>query len=168
MYKVDSSISSSSSSSYVVTLSVVHRLSLSSSLIIFIKYVVCTVGCDVVTANFSVTIEDAACGCLVPAVVTGVPGMLGFVMGLLFRGALGVAACAVVVVVVVVGAAVVVVVVAVVVGFRVANRVGSTIRTAEVVGFIDVLGVVWAMVEDAGKTLGIKIHSGGCSVFTVT
>lgn len=100
-----------------------------------------------------------------PGVVTGVPGMLGFVMGLLLRGALVVAA--VVVVVVVVGAAVVVVVV-VVIGFRVANRVGSTIGIAEVVGFIDVLGVVWAIVEDAGKTLGIKIHSGGCSVFTVT
>lgn len=42
-----------------------------------------------------------------------------------------------------------------VVGFRVGKRV------------VSVKIVVWDVVEDNGITLGIKIHSGGCSVFTI-
>lgn len=48
------------------------------------------------------------------------------------------------------------------VGFRVGNRVVSV----DVVGFIVELEAVCLTVVDSGNTLGIKIHSGGNSVFS--
>lgn len=48
------------------------------------------------------------------------------------------------------------------VGFRVGNRVVSV----DVVGFIVELGAACLTVVDNGNTLGIKIHSGGNSVFS--
>lgn len=146
----------SSNSSYNVALPVVNWSSSSLS-VLPIKTVVDNFGVVIVTGNFSVVVVDdvvdatvvvVVCGFFVDGFVVAVSVGLGFaVMGFLVIGAL---------------------LDDTIIGFRVGKRVVS-VNTADdvIVGLNDELNVVCAVLGD-WVTLGIRIHSGGCSVFTET
>lgn len=148
----------SSNSSYIVTLSVVNCSSSSLS-VLPVRAVVDAFGVVVVTGTFSVvvvvvvvvvvdaTVVVVVCGFFVGGFVVAVSAGLGFaVMGFLVIGAL---------------------LDDTIIGFRVGKRVVSVNTDDVIAGLNDELNVVCAVLGD-WVTLGIKIHSGGCSVFTET